>query len=71
MSAALGVVQVWVSAPRLHAALRAVRHAWRPVDEGTWRSTLQVRSRLLCLVLQPPLGVWDCCGGVVLGASSC
>ncbi|KAK9846625.1 hypothetical protein WJX81_007883 [Elliptochloris bilobata] len=32
---------VWVSAPRLHAALRNVRHAWRPVDEGSWRSTLQ------------------------------
>lgn len=40
--------QVWVSAPRLHAALRNVRHAWRPVDDSTWRSTLQARSALAC-----------------------
>lgn len=33
----------WLAGASLHQAQAAIRHAWRPVDEGTWLPELKVR----------------------------
>ncbi len=33
----------WLAGASLHQAQAAIRHAWRPVDDGTWLPELKVR----------------------------